>query len=200
MQSLAANAALRCLVVCSVPCQALQLSKAWLEPELVGLAAQLAPTLTHLSLDDSCEIEPSPEALCMALPQLRCLQLIFRERYCGTSIRWPTVSERLLMHPSLRQLLLSGPASAEWVGGWGYNQATEWVQQLLAACSAVSTAAHPQGTLTVQLPHLCKKELAAARKLWARLAARTSPRAKTKSASWLVVTDVDGRDMLAAAM
>jgi hypothetical protein len=180
LEQLAAD--LRCLAACSVPCQAL-----WLmvnAPQLEQAAQQaaavapLAPTLTHLSMSFFAPptlLSEQLEALCMALPQLRSLHLKCESQPL------PSVSKLLGLHPSLCQLLLSGPASAE------------WARQLLLDCDAASATAGPQGTLTVQLPQLQEAELAAARQLWAQLAARVAT-----PASRVVVTDFDGRDLLAA--
>jgi hypothetical protein len=150
-----------------------------LAAQLTSAVAPLAPTLTHLSLLFYALTSQQLEAVCMALPQLRSLSLW---EYDQPSVLSPTsVSKLYLLHPALCQLLLLGAASAE------------WVEQLLAACDATSAAARPQGTLTVQLPHLHELELASARQLWAQLAARV-----TAPASRVVVTDHNGRDLLAA--
>ncbi len=177
-QQLAAD--LSCLAACPAPCQALQLRGNAPKPEqaaqLAAAVALLAPTLTHLSMRFWTEVESQPlEELCMALPLLRSLQLV----YGGQP--FPAESRLLLLHPSLCQLLLSGSASAE------------WVKQLLAACDAASAAPRPQGTLTVELPSMGGAELAAAREMWAQLAAKVA-----SPASRVVVTDHEGRDLLAA--
>jgi hypothetical protein len=176
MEQLAAD--LRCLAACPVPCQALHLVGVhWQAAQLTSAVAMLAPSLTHLSLYFYNLVPQHLEALCMALPKLRSLSLADVDHLFLSP---PSVSKLHSLHPSLCQLLLSGPASAE------------WVEQLLTACDAAAAAARPQGTLTVQLPHLHERKLAVAQQLWAQLAARVAT-----PASRVVVTDHHGRDLLA---
>jgi hypothetical protein len=174
---------LRCLALCPVPCQVLHLHlflkqcmPLSVEDQVAAAVAELAATLTHLSLSLYLEGGPNPAlALCQALPKLRSLKLY--------ETQLSSMAPQLLRNPSLTQLLLRGTADAA------------WVEHLPLACKAATATPRPQGTLTVQLPTGQKDEavLAAARQQWYELSAHV-----VTPASSVVVTDAEGRDLLAA--
>jgi hypothetical protein len=185
MTRLAAD--VRCLAACPVPCQALKLTLV-LNPsaraQLAAAVAPLAASVTHLYLryeadeqeHDTDPMEPATVLrLCQALPQLHSLIALSEDSY------FSDLSDLLSLHqPTLCSIILAKPDEASRI----------WVKHLLRAC-ALEQAASARPPLTVQL-RLHTAELAAARQLWAQLAARAP------KVSQVVVTDSQGRDLLAA--